>query len=134
LGERDHLPKHIGSSDQERTAWASNHAETFGAADMQRIHDTYEANEAKFLLDFVGRRFSANLPINEIFADEHWTQLFLGEGGIGGDVRCMFPGSDNAMTARVAKMHKGDIMTVTGTIEGHSHAINLDNCTIANPS
>ena len=72
----------FGSSDQERAAWASKHAETFGAADMQRIHETYEANEAKFRLDFVGRRFSANLPINKIFADDHWTQLFLGEGGI----------------------------------------------------
>ena len=91
------------------------------SADIQRIHSTYENNQARFFRDFAGRHFSSKMPIrgiseNPIFRGSF--NIFFGDGGLLGDVKCEL--SDKNDIARITEMNKGDIVNVSGVIKDHA--------------
>lgn len=103
------------------------------SADIQRIHSTYENNQARFFRDFAGRHFSSKMPIrgiseNPIFRGSF--NIFFGDGGLLGDVKCEF--SDKNDIARITEMNKGDIVNVRGVIKDHAlGVIELKECSIS---
>ena len=103
------------------------------SADIQRIHSTYENNQARFFRDFAGRHFSSKMPIrgiseNPIFRGSF--NIFFGDGGLLGDVKCEF--SDKNDIARITEMNKGDIVNVSGVIKDHAlGVIELKECSIS---
>jgi len=104
-----------------------------GSADIQRIHATYENNQARFFRDFAGKRFSSKMPIarvseNVIFRGSF--NVFLGPGGLLGDVQCEVSNKNDV--ARITEMNMGDIVTVSGVIKDHTlGVIELKDCSIS---
>jgi hypothetical protein len=104
-----------------------------GLDDIARIHSTYKVNQARFIRDFVGKTFSARMPLGDI------TESLMSKGSFhvsfggntwGGDVQCKF--SDQSDVARITEMNKGDIVNIRGVIEDHSFgSIDLEDCSIS---
>ena len=104
-----------------------------GLDDIARIHATYKANQARFVRDFVGKAFSARMPLGDITENPMFKGSFhvsLGGNTWGGDVQCKF--SDQSDVARITEMNKGDIVNIRGIIEDHSFGtIDLQECAIS---
>jgi hypothetical protein len=104
-----------------------------GLDDIARIHSTYKANQARFIRDFVGKTFSARMPLGDITENLMFKGSFnvsFGGNTWGGDVQCKF--SDQSDVARITEMNKGDIVKIRGVIEDHSFGtIDLEECSIS---
>jgi hypothetical protein len=56
--------------------------------------------------------------------------IFFGDGGLLGDVKCEF--SDKNDIARITEMNKGDIVNVIGVVKDHTlGSIELKECSIS---
>jgi hypothetical protein len=104
-----------------------------GLDDIARIHSTYKANQARFARDFVGKTFSARMPLGDItesIMSKGSFHVSFGGNTLGGDVQCKF--SDQSDIARITEMNKGDIVNISGVIEDHTFGtIELEECSIS---
>ena len=103
-----------------------------GEQDIANMHASYDDNQARFHRDYIGRQFSANLPIRQISESVFGSDtlvISLGSGTLIGDVNCK-AGGDNIRAA--AELHKGQMVHVTGTVYDHSFgSIDLKECQIS---
>ena len=103
-----------------------------GIDDLPKIYDTYASNEAKFNSIYAGEFFEAASTFHS--ASTSWLSgktlhVRLGEGAFLGDVKCDVSG--DAGIAMIAKLDKGDIVSVRGTIKDSTMGtIGLVNCDI----
>jgi tRNA_anti-like len=104
-----------------------------GEQDIANMHTSYDDNQARFRRDYIGRQFSANLPIHQV--SESGTSsavlvISLGTGTPAGDVTCTVSGDDNIRAA--TELHKGQLVHVAGIIDDHSSgSIDLRECQIS---
>ena len=97
------------------------------------MHASYDDNQARFRRDYIGRQFSADLPIHQISESQISSDILvisLGSGTPAGDVACAVSGEDNIRAA--TELHKGQIVHITGTVDDHSSgSIDLKECQIS---
>ena len=103
-----------------------------GIDDLPKMHQTYADNEAKFQSIYAGEFFEAALPFHSattsMFSGKT-LHVRLGEGAFLGDVECDVSGGGGI--AMIAKLDKGDIVSVRGTIHDSTMGtIGLVNCDI----
>jgi tRNA_anti-like len=100
---------------------------------IANTHASYDDNQARFHRDYIGRQFSANLPIRQISESVFGSDtlvISLGSGTLIGDVNCKVSGGDNIRAA--AELHKGQMVHVTCTVYDHSFgSIDLKECQIS---
>lgn len=104
------------------------------ANDLAPMHKTYDANEARFMRDYRGRRFAARLPIHKV--TEHVIErgtyvVGFGNGGsFFSDVSCWV--KDQNLLRMVTDLNKGDLVEVSGSVTDHfMGSVTLDSCSIS---
>jgi len=92
--------------------------------DLQQMHETYTANQARFAHDYVGKTFAASLLVSNI------TENLLNRGsyfvtlGSNSDISCSGVTGDEALA-----FNKEDTVNVSGVIYDHTFGvINLNHC------
>jgi hypothetical protein len=107
-------------------------AQSLGNGDLKKMHDTYDANQARFMRDYVGKQFSATMPLHGVRENPFIRGRFaisFGSGRFSSDVDCNT--SDKSIIDRVVDMNKGDQITVSGTIKDHvMGSVILEDCEV----
>jgi hypothetical protein len=108
----------------------SSHAADFGPTDIAKAIDTYKQNEIRFKRDYVGRMISFGWTFagasSRLFGGY---RVEFGNGGWGDNVACDV--KDQATLDKVVEWNKGQLVTVTGTIDDVSIGdLLLKNCTL----
>ena len=96
-----------------------------------QVQQKKSVSQARFIRDFVGKTFSARLPLGSIteFMSKGSFHVDFGGNGWGGDVRCKF--SDQSDVAKITEMNKGDMVNIRGVIDDHSFGtIDLRECSV----
>jgi hypothetical protein len=97
---------------------------TLNSNDIERLHETYNANQARFAHDFVGKTFTAPLLVSKITENLLSRGSYLVSLGSNSDVSCSDVTVDEALA-----FNKDDTVTVSGTIYDHTFGIiNLNHC------
>ncbi|HEY8007133.1 MAG TPA: hypothetical protein VIE66_10145 [Methylocella sp.] len=97
---------------------------TLNINDIERLHETYNANQARFAHDFVGKTFTAPLLVSKITENLLSRGSYLVSLGSNSDVSCSDVTVDEALA-----FNKDDTVTVSGTIYDHTFGIiNLNHC------
>jgi hypothetical protein len=108
-------------------------AQTLGVADIDPMYETYKANEARFIRDYVGKTFSAFVPFKaareNIFLKGHFNVSFGGET-FAADVDCTV--SDRTTINMIVDWNRGDMIGVTGIVKDHTMGTaNLERCSFS---
>jgi hypothetical protein len=92
--------------------------------DLQPMHETYAANQARFAHDFVGKTFAAPMLVSNITENLVNRGSYLVTLGSNSDVSCIGVTGDEALA-----FNKEDTVNVSGVIYDHTLGIiNLNHC------
>jgi hypothetical protein len=103
-----------------------------GMADIGKMHETYDKNQARFFRDFRGKLFSGTLLMDEvrenpIFRGRYKVDFVQNRHRFMGDVSCQV--EDKPTIDYITDLDKGDRVSVTGVVFDHSFgAVELQNC------
>ena len=102
--------------------------------DMGKMHQTYEANQARFKRDYVGKVFTARLPLFSVTEDMFFKNSYrIGLGNMSSftsEVDCVV--SDRATVEKIMNWDKGNMITITGTVSDHiMGSIILEKCQVS---
>lgn len=108
-------------------------AEILGVADIPKMHETYDRNEARFFRDYRGRSFSGTMTFADIKEDvfsRGTYNVFLKtphSAAFLGDVECHV--ADENGIQFVTDLDKGQVTPVDGVVSDHEFgAIVLSDC------
>ena len=108
-------------------------AQALSNSDINRMHETYEANQARFKRDYVGKTLNANLPLSrvtETLFNKNSYRISLGNRRIFSDVDCVV--SDKPTVDKIMNWNKGDLITVSGRVSDHvMGSIILEPCEVS---
>jgi len=92
--------------------------------DLQQMHETYAANQARFAHDYVGKTFAASLLVSNITENLLNRGSYLVTLGSNSDISCSGVTGDEALA-----FNKEDTVNVSGVIYDHTFGvINLNHC------
>jgi hypothetical protein len=92
--------------------------------DLQQMHETYTANQARFAHDYVGKTFAASLLVSNITENLLNRGSYLVTLGSNSDISCSGVTGDEALA-----FNKEDTVNVSGVIYDHTFGvINLNHC------
>jgi len=102
--------------------------------DVGKMHQTYEANQARFKRDYVGKIFTARLPLFSVTEDMFFKNSYrIGLGNLSSftsEVDCLV--SDRATVDKIMNWDKGNMITITGTVSDHiMGSIILEKCQVS---
>jgi len=107
-------------------------ADDLSGGDLDAMHSTYKANQARFARDYIGRKFSATIPFYSITESAFYRGTY--QVGFGpadsflSEVDCSI--SDRSVIDKITDWNKGDQITLSGTVKDHvMGAVVLDKCT-----
>lgn len=106
--------------------------DVLGQRDLSNMHQTYEANQARFMRDFKGKSFSARISLHNVTENPFLRGSYMvgfGENGFFADVSCEV--TDRRLVAMVTDLNKGDYVEVSGNIRDHvMGSVILESCRI----
>jgi hypothetical protein len=92
--------------------------------DLQLVHETYAANQARFAHDYVGKTFAASLLVSNITENLLNRGSYLVTLGSNSDISCSGVTGDEALA-----FNKDDTVNASGVIYDHTFGvINLNHC------
>jgi len=108
-------------------------AQALSNSDIAPMHETYDANQARFKRDYVGKTLKANLPMSQVtesIFNKNSYRISLGNRSLLSDVDCVV--SDKPTIDKIMNWNKGDLITVSGRVSDHvMGSIILEPCQVS---